>query len=57
MYGKNVRENVDYDIIIKQYFPRAHTKEREELETSLFAEGASNNPKSGQHMNGPWKLL
>jgi hypothetical protein len=32
-----VQENVEYDILTKQYFPRVRMKERKGLETGLFA--------------------
>jgi hypothetical protein len=33
---KTVQENADDDILTKQYFLRAHTEERRELETGLI---------------------
>jgi hypothetical protein len=34
--GTTVLENADDDILTKQYFHRAHTEERRELETGLI---------------------
>jgi hypothetical protein len=42
-----VREDVDYDILKKQYLPRAHMEERRELETGLIAVGVNSSLVAG----------
>jgi hypothetical protein len=42
LYRKSVQENLDDHILTKQYFSRAHTEERRELETGLIVVKANN---------------
>ncbi len=51
---------VDDDILRTKYIPRAHTEQRQELETGLIAAGANSSlvvGQRGQQTSGPQKLL
>jgi hypothetical protein len=56
-----VRKNVEDSILTKQYFRRAHTEQRKEMETVLMAVGANSSllveAERGKQMSGPWKVL
>jgi hypothetical protein len=41
IFKKTEREHVDDNLVSKQYFPRAHMKERKLLETGSIAVGAN----------------
>ncbi len=56
-----MQENVDGNILTKQYFPRAHTEARIELETGLIIARANSGHQFGaerdQQTTGVWNLL
>ncbi len=59
LYKKNVRETVDDNILTEQYFPRAHTEQRNKLETCLITVGANSSLVLGREKRrqtcGSWR--
>ncbi len=55
--GKTVRENADYDILTKLYFPRAYREESRELDTSLIIVRANSSQQLGKRETSSWRGL
>jgi hypothetical protein len=62
LYKKTEWENADNNILTKQYFPRAYTEEKRELDTGLIVVRANCGQQFGgreryQQTRWPWRFF